>query len=143
MQGHLPEDILRTFRAFLNFCYIVRRSAISESHLDQLEDTLKHFHKYRTIFETLGIRPNEISLPRQHSLIHYCQLIRLFGAPNGLCTSITELEHIRAVKEPWRRSNRNQPLGQMLITNQHLNQLAAAQINFIDRGDEPSQQLTV
>ena len=56
-------------------------------------------------------------MPRQHSIIHYYALIRLFGAPNGLCSSITESKHIRAVKEPWRRSNRNEALGQMLITN--------------------------
>jgi hypothetical protein len=61
-------------------------------------------------------------------------LVRLFGAPNGLCSSITESKHIRAVKEPWRRSNRNQALGQMLVTNQRLDQLMAARSDFTDRG---------
>ena len=53
--------------------------------------------------------------------------------------SIMESKHIRAVKEPWRWSNRNQPLGQMLVTNQRLGQLAAAQADFMARGmlDEP------
>ena len=73
-------------------------------------------------------------MPRQHSIIHYYTLIRLFGAPNGLCSSITESKHIRAVKEPWRRSNRNEALGQMLITNQRLDQLAAARTDFSQRG---------
>ncbi|KAH9037571.1 hypothetical protein EDB84DRAFT_1249514, partial [Lactarius hengduanensis] len=40
----------------------------------------------------------------------------LFGSPNGLCSSITESKHIRAVKEPWRRSNRYHALTQMLKT---------------------------
>ncbi|EPQ59878.1 hypothetical protein GLOTRDRAFT_103769 [Gloeophyllum trabeum ATCC 11539] len=52
-------------------------------------------------------------------------LDRNFGSPNGVCTSITESKHIRAVKEPWRRSSRNNPLGQMLVTNQRLDKLAA------------------
>ncbi len=132
--GHLPVDVIRTFRAFLEFCYIARQSALSEADLDQLQDALARFHRYRTIFEISGVRPNNISLPRQHSLVHYHSLIRLFGAPNGLCSSITESKHIRAVKEPWRRSNRNQPLGQMLVINQRLDQLSAAQIDFESRG---------
>jgi hypothetical protein len=73
-------------------------------------------------------------LPRQHSLKHYCLLIQLFGAPNGLCSSITESKHIKAVKEPWRCSSRNEPLGQMLLTNQRLDKLAAAHADFQARG---------
>ena len=38
------------------------------------------------------------------------------------------------MKEPWRRSNRNQALGQMLVTNQRLDQLAAARTDFSNRG---------
>ena len=67
-------------------------------------------------------------------MVHYPALIRLFGAPNGLCSSITESKHITAVKVPWRRSNRNQPLGQMLMTNQRSDKLAAARIDFTERG---------
>jgi hypothetical protein len=65
---------------------------------------------------------------------HYPDTIRLFRAPNGLCSSITEAKHIKAVKEPWRRSNRDKPLKQMLFTNQHLDKLAAARIDFMQRG---------
>jgi hypothetical protein len=65
---------------------------------------------------------------------HYPALIRAFGAPNGLCSSITEAKHIKAVKEPWRRSNRCEALGQMLVTNQRLDKLAASRVNFAERG---------
>ena len=61
-------------------------------------------------------------------------MIRLFGAPNGVCSSITEAKHIKAVKEPWRRSNRDKPLKQMLFTNQRLDKLAAARVDFTQRG---------
>jgi len=61
-------------------------------------------------------------------------LIREFGAPNGLCSSITESKHIKAVKEPWRRSSRFEALGQMLLTNQRLDKLAAARVDFKARG---------
>jgi hypothetical protein len=82
---------------------------------------------------TSGVRKNFL-LPQQHAHSHYPKLIRLFGAPNGLCSSITESKHIRAVKEPWRRSNRNEALGQILVTNQRLDQLAAARVDFSSRG---------
>lgn len=127
-------DVIRTFRAFLEFCYIVRQGVLSELDLIRLQDALDRFHRFRKIFETSGVRPHGISLPRQHALVHYASLIRLFGVPNGLCSSLTESKHIRAVKEPWCRSNRNQPLGQMLVTNQRLDQLAAARTDFVNRG---------
>ncbi len=65
---------------------------------------------------------------------HYVHLIQEYGAPNGLCSSITESKHIKAVKEPWRRSNRFEALGQMLKTNSRLCKLAAARAHFKKRG---------
>jgi hypothetical protein len=133
IQGHLPSEVVRTVRALLDFCYIARRSVLTEDDLSQLEDALSRFHQYREIFITAGVRENFL-VPRQHALIHFPSLIRLFGAPNGLCTSITESKHIKAIKEPWRRSNRNKALGQMLVTNQRLDQLTAARSDFKNRG---------
>ena len=125
---------MRTFRAFLEFCYIVRRDIITEETLLELTDALNCFHQYRAIFVELGIRPEGFSLLRQHSLVHYHTSIRAFGAPNGLCSSITESKHIVAVKDPWRRSNCYKALGQMLLTNQRLDKLAVVCVDFTDRG---------
>ena len=57
----------------------------------------------------------------------------------GLTSSITESRHITAVKKPWRRSNRYEALGQMLITNQRLDKLTAARNNFIACGMLPPE----
>jgi hypothetical protein len=134
IEGHVPRDVVCAFHAFLEFCHIVRRDVITEETLRNLQDALTRYHHYRTIFEELGIRPDGFALPRQHSLVHYLSLIRAFGAPNSICSSITESKHIKAIKEPWRRSNRYNALSQMLLTNQHLDKLAAARIDFTDRG---------
>jgi hypothetical protein len=134
IEGYVPRDVLRTFRAFLEFCYIARHDIINEDTLAQLTDALARFHHHRTIFEDLGIRPEGFALPRQHSLVHYPALVRSFGAPNGLCSSITESKHIAAIKKPWRRSNRYNALGQMLLTNQRLDKLAASYVDFANRG---------
>jgi hypothetical protein len=98
-----------------------------------MDDALERFHKYRKIFIESGVRLT-FDLPRQHSLIHYHKHIRAFGAPNGVCSSITESKHIKAVKEPWRQSNRFEALSQMLLTNQRLDKLAASRADFAHRG---------
>ncbi|KAG1785541.1 uncharacterized protein HD556DRAFT_1249676 [Suillus plorans] len=133
IEGHVPLDVVRAFRAFLEFCYLVRRNVITEKSLGEIQDALTRFHHYREIFKTTGTVLT-FSLPRQHAMSHYIYLIRLFGAPNGLCSSITESKHIKAVKEPWRRSSRYKALGQMLLTNQRLDKLAASRVDFRTRG---------
>ncbi|KAG0694214.1 hypothetical protein DFH29DRAFT_815591, partial [Suillus ampliporus] len=77
------------------------------------------FHIYREIFKTTGVH-DHFSLPRQHSISHYLFLICQFGTPNGLCSSITESKHIKAVKEPWQCLSKFNALGQMVRTNTHL-----------------------
>ena len=118
--------MLCAIHAFLEFCYIARHDIITERTLAALEDALSRFREYRVVFQEEGVQEKGFSLPRQHSTNHYPEMIRLFGAPNGLCSSITESKHIKAVKEPWRRSNHHKPLKQILFTNQHLDKLAAA-----------------
>ena len=130
IEGHVPGDIVGTFRAFIEFCYLVHGDVITDETLAKLQDALGWFHQYHEIFHTTGVRPDGFSLPHQHSLTHYKVLIRSFGAPNGLCTLIMESKHIKAVKEPWRCSNKFHALGQMLLTNQRLDKLAAAAVDF-------------
>jgi hypothetical protein len=130
--------MVQALRAFLEFCYIARQDVQDTTSLFKLQDALNRFHHYRNIFQECGVRTAGFNLPRQHSMIHYFKFIREFGAPNGLCSSITELKHIKAIKEPWRRSSRFKALGQMLLTNQRLDKLAASRADFISRGMLPA-----
>lgn len=132
--GHVPDTMVQAIAAFLDFCYLVRRNVINDDTLDQIEAALLRFHQHREVFRDLNVRPEGFSLPRQHSLAHYSTLIRLFGAPNGLCSSITENKHIKAVKKPYRRSSRYKALGQMLVTNQRIDKLSAARVFFTKYG---------
>lgn len=126
--------MVRAMSAFLEFCYLIRRNTINEDTLIAIDAALARYHTERKIFEEVGVRDDNFSLPRQHSMVHYRALIQEFGAPNGLCSSITESKHIKAVKEPWRRSNRYNALGQMLVTNQRMDNIAASRVDFTDRG---------
>ena len=134
LEGYVPVDITKTLTAFLDFCYIARRSVLTERSLDALDTALQRFHHYREVFRVPDVRPNGFSLPRQHSLAHYRRHIENFGAPNGLCSSITESKHITAVKKPWRRSSRYEALKQMLVINTRNDKLAAARADFTSRG---------
>lgn len=133
IEGYVPDEMMKALRFFLEFCYIARRNVHDTQSLKELEDALQRYHHHRKIFLDTGVR-NGFNLPRQHALVHYAKAIRLFGAPNGLCSSITESKHIKAVKEPWRRSSRFDALGQMLLTNQRIDKLAAARADFTRRG---------
>ncbi|KAG2148684.1 uncharacterized protein EDB93DRAFT_1240462 [Suillus bovinus] len=114
IRGHVPDDVVCTFSAFLDFCYIIRCNMLTEDDLLQLQDALDRFHTYREIFKTTGVTLS-FSLPCQHSLNHYLLLIQQFGAPNGLCSSIMESKHIKAIKEPWCCSSWFKVLGQMFL----------------------------
>ncbi|KAJ3995443.1 hypothetical protein F5050DRAFT_1808660 [Lentinula boryana] len=127
--GHVPLEMVRAIHDFLEFCYLARCDVIDEDTLAKMDSILKDFHRHREIFWTTGVRPDGFSLPRQHSMVHYRHLIQQFGAPNGLCSSITESKHIKAVKRPWRRSSKHNALGQMLLTNQRLDKLATYRAN--------------
>ncbi|CDO78171.1 hypothetical protein BN946_scf184918.g2 [Trametes cinnabarina] len=127
--GHVPPQMVRAFSAFMEFCYLVRRDTLDDGVLDEIDAALKRFHHERVIFEDTEVRES-ISLPRQHALKHYRRLIRLFGSPNGVCTSMMEAKHITAVKKPYRRTSRNQALGQIILINQRLDKLAALRVHF-------------
>ena len=137
IEGFVPRDVVRCFHAYLDFCYIARMSIFTRSTLDRLNEALIRFHTYRAIFQQLGVRdstPSGFSLPRQHAMVHYRQHIENFGAPNGLCSSITESKHITAVKRLWRRSSRYNAIKQIMLTNQQMEKLAAARTNFTLQG---------
>ncbi|KAF4570955.1 hypothetical protein EYR36_001776 [Pleurotus pulmonarius] len=131
--GRVPDGMVAAIRSFTEFCYLARRSVISEDTLTAIDTTLEEFNTNRQIFKDLGIRA-DFNLPRQHAIFHYPHLIREFGCPNGLCSSITENKHIKAIKKPWRRSSRHQALRQILVTNQRLDKLAAARVHFESYG---------
>ena len=114
--------------------YLIRRNVIDEAAVDQIQSTLDRFYHHREIFHDVNICPDGFSLPRQHSLCHYVFSITQFGAPNGLCSSITESKHRKVVKEPFCCSNNNQAMGQILVTNQRLNKISAARVYFVACG---------
>jgi hypothetical protein len=124
--------------AFLDACYIARHQDIDEDALKQFDASFSKFLQLRKIFRATGVWLTGFFLPRQHALMHYHTLIQDFGAPLGLCSSITESRHITAVKKPWRRSSQFDALKQMLLINQCLDKLKAMRSDFVFCGMLPA-----
>ncbi|KAN0124602.1 hypothetical protein V8E53_015770 [Lactarius tabidus] len=133
ISGHLPLKMVQAISALISFCYLVCRNIIDEDTLAEIKKVLGQFHEHCEIFLELGAT-DTLSLPCQHSITHYPFLITQFGAPNRLCSSITESMHIPTTKHTFCRSNCNKPLGQMLVTNQRVDKLTAACTDFASRG---------
>ncbi|KAH9965083.1 hypothetical protein BJV74DRAFT_911363 [Russula compacta] len=84
-------------------------------HVPSEMDALTRFHHHQKVFiGTAGVNGDQISLPRQHALIHYLCSIQLFSSPNGLCSSITNPNILRLLRSHGDLSRYN-ALKQMLL----------------------------
>ncbi|KAL0568424.1 hypothetical protein V5O48_013559 [Marasmius crinis-equi] len=138
---YLPEKMVQCLVAFLDFCYLVRRNDFTQKNLDKIQEAVDRFNEAHEIFRYDPDADVQVcqhfSIPRMHAMMHYRELVLEFGAPNGVCSSITESRHITAVKKPWRCSNRNSALSQMLLSNQRLDKMAALRSDLVERGLVP------
>ncbi|KIK15316.1 hypothetical protein PISMIDRAFT_16580 [Pisolithus microcarpus 441] len=78
IEGHVLAEIVWTFHTLLEFTYLVRHNVITEEILVTIKDAINHFHKHREIFHQSGTIQT-FSLPCQHTMKHYPDLIHLFG----------------------------------------------------------------
>ncbi len=63
--------MVRAIAAFLEFCYLVRRSVLDEDSLLMIDETVARYHHECEIFRDVGVHPDGFSLPHQHSMVHY------------------------------------------------------------------------
>ena len=133
ISGHLPPKMVQCLASFMELCYLFRQNAITTTDIKQIQYELDRLCQLREVFIEADVRA-DISLPRQHALLHYVTGIMNFGSPNGLCSSITESKHIVAVKNPWRRSSHYKALAQMVCTINRLDKLAALRRVYVRQG---------
>ncbi|TFL04889.1 hypothetical protein BDV98DRAFT_580880 [Pterulicium gracile] len=122
LEHWLSGEVVCCFASLINFCYLACHSVITEDNLTKMLSLLEDLHYHCKVLLLPGVC-DTFKLPCQHTLMHHIDCICFFGALTGLCSSITKAKHIKAVKEPWRRSNHWKALGQMLIINARLAKL--------------------
>ena len=137
--GHVPPEMVWAVSTFLDFTYLVRRQVISANVLQWVKKTVENFHEYRKIFKAVGI-VDDFNLPRQHVIVHYPRFIQQFGAPNGLCTSITESKH-KHVKTAYKHTNRVAPVEQMTKYSERMDKMSAQYTEYQRRGMLPREKV--
>src|SRR4051812_32998449 len=85
----------------------------TDKSLDQAEKLLKDFDNLKETFS--DVEGCSEAFPKLHSLAHYIPRIRTWSTPDNYDTEYTEHQHIADAKQPYRRTNKNSPLGQMVM----------------------------
>ncbi|KAG9015665.1 hypothetical protein FRB90_004553 [Tulasnella sp. 427] len=110
--GGIDKSAVQAARAILDFIYYSQFPTLDEDDLERMDHLLIKFHQLKNIFEEVGIRKH-FNIPKLHALIHYTQLIRLHGTPDGYNTETPERLHIDFAKTGYRASNKRNYLAQM------------------------------
>ncbi|KAJ7802886.1 hypothetical protein B0H14DRAFT_3884342 [Mycena olivaceomarginata] len=116
--------MVKALSSFMDFCYLVRRNAISAPDLTGIKNALDAFHHHRQIFIDCGVRI-DISLPRQHSPRPLPSLYSPLRLPQWPLLLNHRVEAYQGRQRAWRRSSRFNALSQMLVTLQRLDKMAA------------------
>lgn len=111
--GLLPKMAISACRGILDFIYLAQYKTHDAHTLSYMEDALKLFHENRDAFIQMGLR-EDFNIPKFHSLLHYIESIKLFGATDNYNTEMFERLHIDFAKEGWRASNRRDEFPQMI-----------------------------
>lgn len=117
--GHkdIKPDFVSAIRSILDFAFRAHQSQMTEEDLERLESALCGFHTKKEVLQRAEIYESVDSLnrvPKLHMLTHYAYAIREMGTPDGYNTESPEHLHIIYAKRGWRKSNKVEPLPQMI-----------------------------
>ncbi|KAI0056853.1 hypothetical protein BV25DRAFT_1872634 [Artomyces pyxidatus] len=112
--GKAPAGAVRAARAMLDFLHIAQYKSHTDETFAYLQTALDEFHADKDIFLQLSARAGgNFNLPKLHSLQHYIDSIREFGATDNYNTETTERMHIDFAKEAYRATNKKDYIEQM------------------------------
>ncbi|KAG9124608.1 hypothetical protein FRC07_010971 [Ceratobasidium sp. 392] len=113
----MTDDLVRLTCALLDHMYRAHAAQMTEDELEEMEEAWRKFHRLKPALVALGALKNAGSFNRilkLHMVLHWPQSIRELRTPDSYNTEAPEHLHIKYAKEPWRRSNRVNPLPQMI-----------------------------
>lgn len=111
--GRIPNDVMLTFRALLDFIYLAQYPTHDDTTLKYMTDALELFHKHKNVLVELGIREH-MNIPKLHSLLHYVDSIKNLGTTDNYNTEMFERLHIDCAKKAWRATNHRNERPQMV-----------------------------
>ena len=98
LAGIAPPRLITTACGLLDFIYYAQYQSHTTETLCQMQESLKLFHSNKDIFVNEGICEH-FNISKLHSLIHYTDLIILFGSLNGFNSEHPERLHIDYAKK--------------------------------------------
>ena len=113
-RGTSAVQVVRAVRGILDFLYIAQFPSQSEETLNLLVSSLSAFHENKEVFEELGIRDG-FNIPKLHSMQHYAESIRNYGATDNYNTEYTERLHIDLAKDAYKSTNFKDEFAQMTL----------------------------
>ncbi|KDQ14416.1 hypothetical protein BOTBODRAFT_109889, partial [Botryobasidium botryosum FD-172 SS1] len=112
--GALPGKLMLAMQALMDFIAIAQFLEHTSTTLTTMDEKLTTFHKHKATFIAAGGRKlSHFNIPKLHSLEHYTEFIRLFGALDGFNSEAPERLHIDCAKKAYRASNRKGYVSQM------------------------------
>ncbi|KAL0568043.1 hypothetical protein V5O48_013944 [Marasmius crinis-equi] len=108
----MPSKAIRACRGILDFIYLAQYATHDEDTLAKMQASLDTWEENREAFVESGTR-DDFNIPKFHSLVHYIDMIKLFGTTDNYNTEMFERLHIDFAKKGWRASNKRNEFPQM------------------------------
>lgn len=112
IKGHpsITPQILRSFRALLDFFYTAQYDSQSTGTLEDIDGYLRAFHRNKAGISEAGVRDGPVkkgkfNIKKLELLTHVTRCIRNLGSAMQFTTEQTERAHITECKQPYRLTN--------------------------------------
>jgi hypothetical protein len=113
VRGLLPSSkITKCLATFVEWYFYASSPIQTDKTLVDQDALLSQFDSLKGPF--VEASPSSLNFPKLHSLQHISESTRWFGTPDNADTEITEHQHRIEVKTPYRRTNKRNPLPQIV-----------------------------
>jgi hypothetical protein len=113
VRGLLPSpEVTKCLAIFVEWYFYASSPIQTERTLVDQDALLSQFDDLKGPFEEVS--PSSLNFPKLHSLQHISESTRKFGTPDNTDTEVTEHQHRIDVKMPYRRTNKRNPLPQVV-----------------------------
>ncbi len=106
------SDVITCLATFIEWFFYASSPIQTEKTLADQNTLLSQFNELKWPFAEAS--PSSLNFPKLHSLIHIAESTKRFGTPDNFDTEITEHQHRVEVKVPYQRTNKRDPLPQIV-----------------------------
>ena len=105
-------SVVKCLTTFVEWYFYASSPVQTEKTLADQDILLSQFNELKEQFAEISL--SSLNFEKFHSLQHISESTRTFGTPDNADTEITEHQHRMEVKIPYRRTNKRDPLSQVV-----------------------------